>query len=138
MPETVSDYTDPAAVTPFGLGLHHLQIAMPPGTEAATRTFYLGALGLSEVRKPPALAVRGGFWARADRLELHLGIEADFQPQRKAHPGIFVADLDALAARLIAHGIAIRWDDEFPGFRRFYTTDNNGNRLEFLTPAADR
>lgn len=61
-------------------------------------------------------------------------MEADFRPQRKAHPGILVADLDALATRLRGDGIAVDWDDNFPGMRRFYAHDNNGNRLEFLAP----
>lgn len=114
--------------------LHHVQLAMPPGGEASCRHFYVEVLGLTEVEKPVVLAARGGLWVRADALEIHLGVETDFRPQRKAHPGILVADLDALAARLDRHGIAVEWDDNFPGMRRFYTQDNNGNRLEFLAP----
>jgi hypothetical protein len=28
----------------------------------------------------------------------------------------------------------VSWDDEFPGYRRFYTADGNGNRVEVLAP----
>ena len=117
--------------------LYHVQLALPPGGEDACRAFYVGVLGLTEVAKPPALAGRGGLWVRADGLELHLGVEEDFRPQRKAHPGIVVADLDSLARRLFDHHWPVRWDDDFPGFRRFYTEDSHGNRLEFLQPRGE-
>lgn len=118
----------------FGYGLHHVQLAIPAGSEDACREFYVGVLGMAEVPKPPALAARGGLWVRGDDLEIHLGVESDFRPARKAHPGIRVRDLDGLAARLAAHGVRVDWDDNFPGYRRFYAADNLGNRLEFLGP----
>lgn len=115
--------------------VHHVQLACPAGTENALRAFYVGALGFEEVPKPPALAARGGCWFRRDGVELHLGVEADFRPARKAHPGLLVADLDGWAARLRAAGAPVTFDDDFPGMRRFYTEDPNGNRIEVLTPA---
>jgi catechol 2,3-dioxygenase-like lactoylglutathione lyase family enzyme len=123
-------------MTDFGFGLHHVQLALPPGGEDDCRRFYIDVLGLVEVEKPPALAARGGLWVRAGALEIHLGVEEDFRPQRKAHPGILVRDLDAVAERLAGAGVPVQWDGEFPGMRRFYAADNNGNRLEFLTPLA--
>jgi catechol 2,3-dioxygenase-like lactoylglutathione lyase family enzyme len=68
-------------------------------------------------------------------VELHLGVEAGFRPAAKAHPGLLVRDLDRYAARLGAAGAPVRWDDGFPGHRRFYSADPYGNRLEFLEPA---
>ncbi|MEV4380653.1 VOC family protein [Streptosporangium sp. NPDC049644] len=118
--------------TEFGYGLHHIQIAIPAGSEDDCRAFYVGVLGMVELVKPPVLAARGGLWIRADNLEIHLGVENDFRPARKAHPGIRVADLDALARHLAAKGVEVTWDDNFPGHRRFYAADNLGNRLEFL------
>ncbi|WP_229857269.1 VOC family protein [Amycolatopsis acidiphila] len=109
-----------------------MQLAIPAGGEDVCRRFYVGVLGLREIAKPPPLAARGGLWVGADELEIHLGVEADFRPARKAHPGILVADLDALAARLTAAGTEVTWDDGFPGHRRFYAADPLGNRLEFL------
>ncbi|MCO5992811.1 VOC family protein [Actinoallomurus rhizosphaericola] len=117
-------------------GLHHVQLAAPPGSEPRMREFYAGELGLTEVPKPPVLATRGGVWFRAPGIEVHIGAEADFRPARKAHPGIIVSDLDALADRLRAAGHRIRPDDLLPGYRRFYVDDPVGNRLEFLQPVA--
>lgn len=118
----------------YGYGLHHVQLAIPVGSEDDCRAFYVGLLGMTEVAKPPALAARGGLWVRADRLEIHLGVEQEFRPARKAHPGVIVGDLDALAACLTGGGVDISWDDNFPGHRRLYAFDNVGNRLEFLQP----
>ncbi|WP_066937420.1 glyoxalase [Microtetraspora fusca] len=131
--ETVSSRGyGPDHVSGLGYGLHHVQLAIGPGDEEACRAFYVGILGMIEIPKPPALAARGGLWVRADSLEIHLGVEQDFRPARKAHPGILVADLDGLAALLERHGVEVIWDGDFPGHRRFYAHDAVGNRLEFL------
>jgi catechol 2,3-dioxygenase-like lactoylglutathione lyase family enzyme len=114
-------------------GLHHVQLAVPAGSESALRAFYGGVLGMTEVAKPASLAGRGGAWFRSGVLELHLGVDADFRPARKAHPGLLVDDLDALATRLAAAGHAVRWDDLLPGHRRCYVDDPCGNRLELLS-----
>jgi catechol 2,3-dioxygenase-like lactoylglutathione lyase family enzyme len=116
--------------------IHHVQLACPAGSEDASRAFYAGVLGLAEIDKPPALARRGGCWFRGHGIELHLGVEEDFRPARKAHPGLRVAGLDDWAARLSAAGHPVSFDDEFPGMRRFYSADPHGNRLEFLEPVA--
>lgn len=135
MPEVVT-YESRPTQTAYGWGLHHVQLALPKGGEDDCRKFYVGVLGLTEVQKPPVLAARGGLWVRADNLEIHLGAEEDFKPQRKAHPGILVGDIDALASRVESSGLTVEWDENFPGMRRFYLWDNNGNRLEFLSPEA--
>ncbi|MEU5919360.1 VOC family protein [Streptomyces sp. NPDC047141] len=128
-------YDTTETTTPFGLGLHHVQLSLPPGEEEVCRRFYVDVLGMTEIRKPPVLAARGGLWVRSDALEIHLGVEDDFRPSRKGHPGILVGDLDGLAERLTGRGTAVTWDDDFPGHRRFYVADCHGNRLEFLSPA---
>ncbi|HEY6888210.1 MAG TPA: VOC family protein [Solirubrobacter sp.] len=109
-------------------GLDHVQVAAPPGCEAEARAFYGALLGLPEVPKPPSLAARGGVWFGA----LHVGVDPDFLPARKAHPALRVTDLDALAARLLEAGVEIHWDEEIRGVARFYASDPWGNRLEFL------
>ncbi|MEU4090296.1 VOC family protein [Streptomyces aureus] len=114
--------------------LDHVQLAAPPGSEDRLRAFYTGALGLAETPKPPVLAGRGGCWFEAGSVRLHLGIEADFRPARKAHPGLRVTGIDALAARIAAAGAPVGWDEDLPGHRRFFSEDPVGNRLEFLEP----
>lgn len=32
------------------------------------------------------------------------------------------------------HGAPVQWDENLPGYRRFYSYDPVGNRLEFLEP----
>jgi catechol 2,3-dioxygenase-like lactoylglutathione lyase family enzyme len=118
------------------VGLHHVQLSAPRGSEDALRAFYGGLLGMVEVAKPPVLAARGGAWFRSGALELHLGVEDDFRPARKAHPGLLVEDLDGMADRLRAAGVDVDWDDNFPGYRRCYVHDPHGNRLELLEPLA--
>src|SRR4051794_41304337 len=123
------------------VGLDHVQIAAPPGCEGDARRFYGGVLGLAELAKPAALAARGGAWfALGDGRQLHVGVEADFAPARKAHPALRVGagSLEVLAERLVEAGCEIRWDDALPGVARFYVEDPWGNRLELLaTPATE-
>ncbi|MBA2554361.1 MAG: glyoxalase [Geodermatophilaceae bacterium] len=115
-------------------GVHHVQLACPAGSEPSLRAFYVGVLGMTEVAKPPVLAARGGAWFRSGAVELHLGVEEDFRPARKAHPGLLTADLSGLVARLQAAGVDARWDPDFPGYRRCYVDDPVGNRIELLQP----
>lgn len=129
---TSSQGYGPDSATDFSFGLHHVLLAIPAGSEDRCRAFYVDLLGMAELSKPPALAARGGLWVRADGLELHLGVEADFRPARKAHPGIRVTGLDRLAEVLGDAGTEVRWDGDFPGHRRFYADDPVGNRLEFI------
>lgn len=118
---------------PFNFdGLHHFQLSIPAGGEVESRNFWGTALGMTELVKPAVLAARGGCWFRGGGLEVHLGVEEDFTPARKAHPAILVTDLSALATHLQTSGIKVTWDDNFPGFSRFYSSDPFGNRLEFL------
>ncbi len=119
-------------MSPTLLGLHHVQLAMPEGEEAAGRAFYGELLGLPETPKPPALAARGGLWFEQGELRLHLGVEKAFHPAQKAHPALLVDDLAALRARLEAAGVRIREDQPLEGFVRCYATDPFGNRLELM------
>lgn len=110
--------------------LHHVQVSCPPGGEAAACAFYATTLGLREIPKPPVLAARGGVWFADADFELHVGVEAEFAPARKAHPCLAVDDVDAYAERVAVGGYPVQWDDAVPGVRRFYTADGNGNRVE--------
>jgi len=116
--------------------LDHVQLAMPGGREEDARRFYVGALGLREVPKPPNLARRGGAWFEGgEGVRVHLGVEEDFRPARKAHPAFVVRDLRRLAADLRARGFETVADEPLEGFDRLYTSDPFGNRIELMEPA---
>src|SRR4051812_49085300 len=104
------------------LRIDHVQLAIPAGGEDLCRPFYVGLLGMREVSKPPALAARGGLWLESPPVKIHLGVEEDFRPARKAHPALAVADVDGLARSLAAAGYEPLWDDAIPGTRRFYVS----------------
>jgi catechol 2,3-dioxygenase-like lactoylglutathione lyase family enzyme len=112
--------------------IDHVQLAMPPGEEPAAVAFYEGLLGLPNVAKPPLLAARGGCWFEAGPVKVHLGVEADFRPARKAHPALLVEDLDGLVERLGAGGVEARPGDGVDGHRQVYVDDPFGNRIELL------
>lgn len=114
--------------------LDHVQLAMPPGGEERARAFFGEALGIPEVPKPPELAKRGGCWFERGELKIHLGVEADFRPARKAHPALQVSDLPGLIATLKSLGYAVKEDEPFEGFHRVYVDDPFGNRIELLEP----
>ena len=121
------------------VGIDHVQLAMPVGEEHAARAFYGAVLGLHEVAKPAALAGRGGCWfttdptgARGTRVDVHLGVEADFRPARKAHPAFVVRDLDEAATRLAAFNAMVEDSVQLDGQRRLHIGDPWGNRIELI------
>ena len=116
------------------LRIDHVQLAMPKGKEEDARRFYAGALGFSEVAKPPHLAARGGCWFEHGALKLHLGVEDDFRPARKAHPALIVDDLGALAADLLRLGYRMADDQPPEGYDRIFVDDPFGNRIELMQP----
>jgi catechol 2,3-dioxygenase-like lactoylglutathione lyase family enzyme len=120
---------------PLFQGIDHVQLAAPPGCEAEARRFFGELLGLPELPKPAALAVRGGLWFACGSQQVHIGVEEDFHAARKAHPAFRLADalaLSALRARLEAKGVAVRAGEEVEDTVRFFADDPWGNRLEFL------
>jgi catechol 2,3-dioxygenase-like lactoylglutathione lyase family enzyme len=115
------------------LAIDHVQIAMPAGEEEKARAFYIELLGFTELPKPPELAKRGGAWFQSGNVQLHLGVEADFRPARKAHPAFTVEGLDALVANVQSAGYET--DTSQPpldGFKRAHVFDPFGNRIELL------
>jgi catechol 2,3-dioxygenase-like lactoylglutathione lyase family enzyme len=114
--------------------LDHVQLAMPAGGESAARAFYEGLLGIPERTKPANLAPRGGCWFERGALKVHLGVDPDFRPARKAHLAFLVTDLPGLVAALRAAGHVPRDDEPLAGHRRVYVDDPFGNRLELLEP----
>ena len=124
-----SDRRPTPAHQPVWRGIDHVQLAIPEAGEPSAREFYIGVLGMTEVPKPPLLAARGGAWFRAGSVEIHVGVERDFVPARKAHPALLVDDLGGL---IEAAGLDVRWNDEIPGLVRCHVDDPFGNRIELI------
>ena len=115
------------------LSIDHVQIAMPAGEEEKARAFYMELLGFAEIPKPLELAKRGGVWLQSGDVQLHLGVESNFRPARKAHPAFVVDDLD----RLIAHVQNAGYDLDtsqppLDGYKRAHIFDPFGNRIELM------
>lgn len=114
--------------------IDHVQLAMPAGGEAAAVGFYEGLLGITHVPKPAHLAARGGCWFEAGDVKVHLGVEADFRPAKKAHPALIVDGLADLVRRLRAEGVTLVDDEPLEGYDRVYAYDPFGNRIELMEP----
>ena len=112
--------------------IEHVQLAMPPNGEESARSFYIGVLGLTEKPKPPRLAKRGGVWFEQGELKIHLGVESDFRPAKKAHPALLVEGLDELIARCEEASVSVVLDEPLEGFCRAYVNDPFGNRIELM------
>lgn len=113
------------------IGLDHVQLAIPAGGEDRARGFYASLLGMTEVPKP-ANQSPSGCWFAGGGAALHIGIDHDFRPAKKAHPAFLVDDLEGLRARLAEAGCVIRDDTPVEGYTRFFTEDPFGNRIELM------
>jgi catechol 2,3-dioxygenase-like lactoylglutathione lyase family enzyme len=115
------------------LSIDHVQLAMPVGEEDKARAFFVNILDFTEIPKPAELAKRGGAWFQSENVQLHLGVENDFRPARKAHPAFIVDDLDSLISK--AQSAGYETDTSQPpldGYKRAHVFDPFGNRIELM------
>lgn len=112
--------------------IDHVQLAMPAGGESMARGFYRDLMGMTELPKPEQLAKRGGCWFASGSVRVHLGVENDFRPAKKAHPALRCGDYSGLTSRLRAAGVEVKEDDNIPGVRRCHIADPFGNRIELI------
>jgi catechol 2,3-dioxygenase-like lactoylglutathione lyase family enzyme len=113
--------------------IDHVQLAVPKESEAMVRKFYTGVIGLTEIEKPEPLKPSGGVWYKAGDIELHLGVEENFNSARKkAHPAFVVENLNRIRVHLIQNGVEIKEEIQIPGRKRFSFYDPFGNRIEFM------
>jgi catechol 2,3-dioxygenase-like lactoylglutathione lyase family enzyme len=113
-------------------GIDHVQVAIPPGSEQQARAFYAGVLGLDEIPRPEELASRSGMWFQVGPMQLHLGVETEFHPARKAHPALLVDSLDDLITMLETNGYRTRAGETLADTRRVFVDDPFGNRIELM------
>jgi len=132
------DLALPDTVAPgdaFGVtALDHVQLAIPRGKEDEARAFWIGVLGFTELPKPAES--KGGAWFAAGPAQVHVGVEDEFRPARKAHAALRVHGLEALRARLTAAGRPIEPLPPLDGHPRFHSSNSFGNRIEFIAETA--
>lgn len=114
------------------LSIDHVQLAMPKGNEDLARGFYRDVLGMKEIPKPEPLTGRGGCWFGSEEAQVHLGVEEDFRPAKKAHPALIVEGLDEILTRCENAGVVSKPDVKIDGRRRVHVFDPFGNRLELI------
>ena len=114
------------------LELDHVQLAMPRGGEEQARAFWRDLLGLRDVPRPAEMAGRPGLWFERGAVRVHVGVEEEFRPARKAHPALRVTGYDALLARLAAAGHPSKPAETLAGARRAHVLDPFGNRVEII------
>jgi len=119
-------------VNPLFIAIDHVQLAMPPGKENAARAFYSGLLGMAEIPKPPELAKRGGCWFESGSVQIHLGVEQDFRPAKRAHPALKCRDHSGLISKLSEAAVEVKQSDDIPGIGRCHILDPFGNRIELV------
>jgi extradiol dioxygenase family protein len=112
--------------------LDHVQVAIPAGGEDEARRYFGELLGLPEIPKPAEQAGRGGCWFGIGEHQLHLGVDPDFRPARKAHVAIATTGLHELKGRMVEAGYEVRDEVPLGGRARFFSTDPFGNRIEFV------
>ena len=115
------------------VGIDHVQVAIPVGSEDLARSFYADVLGLHEVPKPPVMAARGGAWFESGEVRVHVGAEDPFVPARKAHPALAMHGLTDFIA---ASRLDATWNDEIAGVVRCHVFDPFGNRIELVEAGA--
>ncbi|MHB8586067.1 MAG: VOC family protein [Thermoplasmatota archaeon] len=115
--------------------LSHVNLVIPANGEPAAREFYARLLGLTEVPKPEPLRARGGVWFEAGPAQIHLSVgrRRSTDPEPQAHVGLVFDDIDAVAGRLRAAGVATEPGRPGP-WKRFFVYDPFGNRLEIHEP----
>src|SRR5260370_36360215 len=98
--------------------LDHILLAMPAGGESDARKFYQEILGIPEAMKPPNLAARGGCWFEDGELKIHLGVEKNFAPARKANPAFTVDGPAPFTSVLMKAGYPIAHDQPLEVYDR--------------------
>lgn len=113
-------------------GIDHVQIAAPKGSEDEARNFFIDVIGMKEIPKPSNLAKKGGVWFKCGNHQLHIGIQEDFFPAKKAHPAFHVENIEDLRNKIQKSGFVTDPGDTLEGANRFYVNDPFGNRIEFI------
>ena len=122
----------------MSIRLQHVSIPRPPGSEAQTRAFYGGLLGLPEIPAPNSLQAAEVIWFKlGDDAELHCFREAPLADGSNRHLCLVVEDLPGLRRKLREAGYQPYDVEVIPGRPRFFCRDPFGNIIEFTTIEGD-
>lgn len=107
-------------------------IPMEPGEEEVLRNFYLGVLGLTEMRAPNYPKDTDGFWAVSGTRQIYFGTKPSFAFDPAALPAFPIANLDRVAARLTEQGYPVRWNKDLSYVKRLVVTDPTGFQVGLI------
>jgi len=115
------------------VGVNHVQITIPVGSEKEAKYFYCKVLGLKEIAKPDVLKSNGGFWLQAGGIQIHVGIENGVDRNKtKAHIAYEVQNIGVWRSKIKSENIEIYANKPIPGYMRFEFRDPFGNRVEII------
>ena len=109
----------------------HVQICIPPGTEAAARDFYENVLGFHKIQKPDSLQARPTQWFQNGDVELHIAVDP-VKERTRQHPALVVENIDTIRDHLLQHNIKIQDEPPIPDRKRFSFLDPWNNKIEFM------
>ena len=115
---------------------HHVNLGVPPGLADAQGEFLTEILGYRRMSVTPELEALGALWYEADDgTQVHLSIDPEHQPAKRAHTAIEVGDdASAVEARLAAAGVELKVTG-LGAVRVMLCQDPAGNRWELRSPA---
>jgi predicted enzyme related to lactoylglutathione lyase len=97
------------------------------------KQFYGQVLGLTEVPRPRTFDFPGA-WYRNGPTDLHIISRPQADTESRRHVAFYVADLQAAARVLQAHGYPVLWENmKIDGLDRFFTHDPDKNRIEMMS-----
>ncbi|MGC4031840.1 MAG: VOC family protein [Tepidisphaeraceae bacterium] len=112
------------------LGIHHIQLTVPPDKLDATRRFYINRLGFEPIANPFNIE---GFWLAAGGQQVHIRVEENVDRYKtRAHAAFVIDNLAAVHVGLVADGCVIEPQKPFDHFERLHVIDPGGNRIELM------
>jgi catechol 2,3-dioxygenase-like lactoylglutathione lyase family enzyme len=114
------------------LGVNHVQVNVPVADLEPARAFYVGFLGMKEIRRPDVFTSKG-IWLNAGTFEIHVGLEDGVdRTKTRAHVAYLVDDLQAWRDKVVDAGSRIVEQPKIPGYDRFQFRDPFGNMVELI------
>jgi len=113
------------------LGFDHVQISIPACCLDEAWNFYVDVLEFVRIPKPAELDQTGA-WLQQRPVNLHLGEEAAFATDGRAHPALRVDNVVSILDRAFAAGCRTQSDQSPTGYLRASVFDPFGNRIELM------